>query len=124
MRKTNVGVIAVLVIGATMLFAGNARALCPDSCEMWWTPPTTYTDNTVIESQDLPLSYVAEWDGIALPVTTQISVPVPKPYGHGVAHILKVKTITARGTEGAFSPPFPWTSPVGIPRSPAGGGVR
>jgi len=124
MRKTNVGVLAVLVVGAMLIFASSAHALCPDSCEMWWTPPTQYSDNTAIESQDLPLSYVAEWDGAALPVTVSTALPVPKPYGHGVSHTLRIKSITARGTEGLFSPPFPWTSPVGIPKSPAGGGVR
>jgi hypothetical protein len=116
-----------LLIGlAILMYAGSARALCPDSCEAYWSAVTQYTDNTAIEATDLPLSYVAEWDGTLLPATTALSVPLPKPYGHNVAHTLKVKARTAKGVESVFSPPFPWTSPAGIPKSPpgTGGGVR
>ena len=102
----------------------NANALCPSDCELYWTAPTLYTDNTAIESQDLPLSYIVEWDGVLLTPTTSTFKPIPKPYGHGVGHTARVKTKTARGTEGAFTSPFPWSSPVGIPGGASGIGVR
>jgi len=121
--KKMLGLLFVVVV---LMYAGTASALCPDSCEAYWSPVTQYTDNTAIEAQDLPMSYIAEWDNTLLPVTTAVSVPLPKPYGHGVSHVLRVKARTARGTESVFSPPFPWTSPAGIPKSPpgTGGGVR
>lgn len=118
--------LAFLLVVAFLIFmalAGRAQALCPDACEAFWSPVTQYTDNTAIETQDLPMSYVAEWDGVLLPTTTAVSVPLPKPYGHGVSHVLRVKARTARGTESVFSPPFPWTSPEGIPKSPPGTGA-
>jgi len=113
-----------LVLGAILLFARSANALCPDDCRLSWSPVTQYTDNTAIESQDLPLSYIAEWDGVVLPATTQTSVALPKPYGHDVAHTARVKAKTARGTEGSFSPPFSWSSPVGTPKGVLGIGVQ
>jgi len=121
--KKMLGLLFVVVV---LMYAGTASALCPDSCEAYWSPVTQYTDNTAIEAQDLPMSYVAEWDNTLLPSTTAVCVPLPKPYGHGVSHVLRVKARTARGTESVFSPPFPWTSPAGIPKSPpgTGGGVR
>lgn len=125
MRKTTVGVlVGVLVIVAMCLSASPALAACPDACEMFWTPPVNYTDGTPIETQDLPLSFVIKYDGSDLAATTNVSLPVPKPYGHGVAHSISIKTITARGSEGAFSPPFGWSSPVGIPGDASGIGVR
>jgi hypothetical protein len=119
--KKMIGLLIGLAI--LVLYAGTARAMCPDSCEAYWSPVTQYTDNTAIETQDLPISYIAEWDGTLLPATTAVSVPLPKPYGHGVSHVLRVKARTARGTESVFSPPFPWTSPEGIPKSPPGTGA-
>jgi hypothetical protein len=121
--KKILGILAAMVI---LMYAGFASATCPDSCEAFWQSATQYTDNTAIEPADLPLSYVAEWDGTLLPATTALAVPIPKPYGHNVQHTLRVKSVTAKGVGGPFSPPFSWTSPVGIPKSPpgTGGGVR
>lgn len=124
MRQTAGTLLVLLVIGATLTLSGSANAACPDNCEIYWDPVTMYTDNTAIEAADLPLSYVAEWDGVSLPATTQTSVAVPKPYGHGASHAARLKTVTARGKESAFSPPFSWASPEGVPRYPVGGGVR
>ena len=119
-------ILGLLFVVVVLMYAGTASALCPDSCEAYWSPVTQYTDNTAIEAADQPMSYIPEWDGTLLPATTAVSVPLPKPYGHGVSHVLRVKARTARGTESVFSPPFPWTSPAGIPKSPpgTGGGVR
>lgn len=123
-KKTAGVLLGVLAIVATLLFASPAHALCPDSCEIFWTPPPNYTDGTPIETQDKPLSYVVKYDGSDLAATTNVSLPVPKPYGHGIAHSISIKTITARGTEGAFGPPFGWSSPEGIPGDASGIGVR
>ena len=123
-RPAGACLISLAVLGAMLLFAPAVHALCPNDCELFWTAPTQYTDNTAIEPQDLPLSFVAEWDNVALPATTQTFVPVPKPYGHNVPHAARVKSITATGVEGPFSPPFSWTSPKGTPKNPIGGGVR
>lgn len=106
------------------LLAVDASALCPADCELYWSGPTTYTDNTAIEPADLPLTYIVEWDGVLLTPTTATSKPLPKPYGHGIAHTARVKAKTARGQESAFSPPFSWSSPVGIPKDASGIGVR
>jgi hypothetical protein len=114
----------VLLSLVVVFFATPAHALCPDSCEAYWSAVTQYTDNTAIESQDLPLSYIVEWDGAVLPATTQTSIALPKPYGHGVPHVARVKARTARGTEGNFSPPFSWSSPAGAPKGVLGIGVR
>ena len=101
-----------------------AYALCPNSCELFWDPVTTWTDNTAIEPQHLPISYIAEWDNVALSPTTSLSVPLPKPYGHGTSHVARLKARTATGIESAYSPPFPWTSPQGSLTFPGGGGIR
>jgi hypothetical protein len=115
--------VIVLLLGM-MLIAGAAMAACPNDCEMFWIPVTQYTDNTAIEAADLPVSYVAEWDGVTLSSTTNTFIPIPKPYGHGVLHTLRMKARTARGAESIYSPPFSWTSPAGYPKNPAGIGVR
>jgi hypothetical protein len=114
----------LVFLAAMMLIAGAAMAACPSDCEGTWSPVTQYTDNTAVEAADLPMSYVAEWDGVTLPATTNTFISIPKPYGHGVLHNLRVKARTARGAESVYSPPFQWTSPAGYPKSPAGIGVR
>jgi hypothetical protein len=124
MRGKRIAALVGLVLGVILLSAVPASALCPDSCELTWSPVTQYTDNTAIEPADLPLTYIAEWDGVELPATTQTFIALPKPYGHGVAHSARVKSRTARGTEGPFSPPFPWNSPEGTPGVVLGIGVR
>jgi len=107
-----------------LFVAVPAYALCPNNCELYWSATTTWTDNTAIEPQHLPISYIAEWDNVALPATTQLAVPLPKPYGHGTAHVARVKARTSTGIEGPYSPPFPWTSPQGSLSFPGGGGIR
>ena len=124
MRRRCAASVGFGLISLLVILGGSAMALCPNDCELFWTAPTLYTDNTAIEPADLPLSYIAEWDGVLLPMTTATFVPVPKPYGHDVPHTARVKAITARGSEGAFSPPFPWNSPKGIPGGTPGIGVR
>lgn len=114
-----VGFLGILIIGGTPAMAG-----CPNDCELFWTPPATYTDNTAIEPADLPLSFIVEWDGTLLPATTNPFVSIPKPYGHEANHTARVKVKTARGSEGAFTSPFSWVSPAGIPGTAGGIGVR
>jgi hypothetical protein len=127
MRLKNVGVLTVLIVlGAMLMSVTNANALCPSDCELFWQATTKYTDGQDIEPQDLPLKYIVEWDGNVIATTENLSVPLPKPYGHNVAHTAKIKTVTASGTEGEYSDPFMWSSPKGIPEkvSVPGIGVR
>jgi len=112
------------IVLLALIVAVPALALCPNDCELYWGAVTTWTDNTAIEPQHLPISYIAEWDNVALPATAQLTVPLPKPYGHGTAHVARVKARTATGIESVYSPPFPWTSPQGSLTSPGGGGIR
>jgi hypothetical protein len=104
----------------TVFFAGRGWALCPESCELYWSPVTTYTDGAIIDAVDLPLSYIVEWDGVLLPPTQNTFVPLPKPYGHEIPHTARVKAVSARGEESAFSDPFDWSSPRGVISAPDG----
>lgn len=125
-RKSVGAMIVLLVIGATLMYARDAAALCPNECELFWPAVQTYTDNTAIDPIDKPLKYTVEWDGAVIGTTVNLSIPVPKPYGHDVAHTARVKAATARGTEGEYSDPFGWNSPKGFPAKadPRGFGVR
>ena len=41
-------ILGLLFVVVVLMYAGTASALCPDSCEAYWSPVTQYTDNTAI----------------------------------------------------------------------------
>ena len=122
MRKRTVlgvatGILGILIILGTPVVGG--------AWTLSWSPVTNWNDNTAIESQHLPMSYVVEWDNVVQPSTTATEWAIPQPsVGHGVSHVARVKAKTATGIEGLFSPPFSWSSPEGGVPVVRGIGVR
>jgi hypothetical protein len=58
MRTKNVGVLAVLVLGAMLMFSGSAIAE-----SLWWTGPTTFTDGSLLTtSEKASLTYYVRID--------------------------------------------------------------
>jgi len=119
MRRWNprlVGVVAAAVIGAMFLFASPAMAFTLN-----WVAPTQYTDGTPIESSKT-ITYDVAVDGS--PQAANISGtswPIPQSLiGHGKTLAFTLKSKLNTGEESAWSPPFPWTSPLGNPNPPSG----
>lgn len=121
--KKAVGVsMVIVVIGALVSSFLMGSALAWD---LYWSPVTTWTDNTAIEPEHLPMSYTVEWDGTSQPATTESSWPIPAPaVGHGIQHVARVKAATATGKESVWSDPFAWSSPDGTVPAVLGIGVR
>lgn len=120
MRNFAGWIVGVLVLGVMLVYAKDAAAW-----ELYWNPVTTWTDNTAIEPEHLPMSYLVEWDGNVQPATVESSWPIPQPsVGHGTQHTARVQAKTATGWEGAFSDPFLWSSPEGTVPAVRGIGVR
>jgi len=83
-----------------------------------WDPVTTYTDNTAIESTKLPVKYEIKKDNVVLVTGTTATSYTFTDTGHGQTRTFTAKAILATGEESAESPPYTWTVPLGIPRSP------
>lgn len=116
MRRWNlVGVLAVLVIGATMLFAAPVSAFT-----LSWNPVTTYTDNTVIGAEANGIFYNVEMDGAMASGNFSGNTWNIPAVAKKSAHTFRVRTVLGTGDMSAWTPPFAWTSPAGVPVVPSG----
>ena len=115
MKLKNVGVIVAVVLGVMCLFAGSASAFT-----MSWDPVTQYTDNTAIGSEAQGVFYNVEMDGTVrasrISVTSWVLPDVPKKS----SHTFRAQSVLGTGEVSAWSPPFAWTSPAGVPVVPSG----
>lgn len=84
-----------------------------------WSPVTTYTDNTLIESNKI-VYYIIKKDGVAMgPRTTATSLTFLDT-GHGLTRAFTGTTELSTGEVSVESPAYSWTVPLGSPRNPAG----
>ena len=106
-------ILALLMIGATMMFAGSAFAFT-----LSWGAVTTYTDNSLIGSEASGVFYNVEMDGLS--VATRISATswILTPVLKRSAHTFRAQTVLGTGELTAWSPLFLWTAPAGNPNAP------
>jgi len=108
-----------------MLYAANVSAFTLN-----WDPVTKYTDNTAIGSEAEGVFYNVEMDGAAASgdfTGTSWNIPaVPKKSAHTFRVRTALGALDNTGTQirSAWSPPFAWTSPQGVPVIPSGITVR
>jgi hypothetical protein len=115
MKKANVGVIVAVVIGVMLLFSGSANAFT-----LSWDPVTQYADNTAIGSEAGGVFYNVEMDGTVraskISATSWVLPAVPKKS----SHTFRAQSVLGTGEVSAWTPPFAWTSPPGVPVVPSG----
>jgi hypothetical protein len=104
----------VLLLGSFVVIEARAATLS-------WSPVTTYTDNTAIESSKI-ITYEVQVDGVTQATNVSgISWPIPQGLiGHGKVLTFNVRTKLSTGEVSAWTAPFPWTSPPGVPNRPSG----
>lgn len=126
MRNFVGALLALLALGAILLYATDARAW-----SLYWNPVTTYTDNTAIEPTKT-ITYTVRVDGVVqgnVPCNPapdgKCTWPIPSSLaGHNKNLSFDLQTKLSTGEVSAWTPPFAWTSPPGTPAAAGGIGVR
>jgi hypothetical protein len=82
-----------------------------------WDPVTTYTDNTLIESTKTVL-YNVDRGGVIVSAK-QAGTSFVFTTGKGIGETFKLQAELNTGEKSVFSPPYSWTSPLGVPTLPS-----
>lgn len=119
MRKTHVGVLAALVLGATLLFAPSVHAFT-----LSWSAVTTYDDSSTIGPEAGGVFYNVEMDGVVTASRISATSWVLPAVAKNSQHTFRAQTQLGTGEVSSWSPPFAWNSPAGSPAAPSGMSVR
>lgn len=113
-RKLSILVVVGFV--GVLILTGTAEA-----ATLSWSAATTYTDGTPIEATKT-ISYDIQVDGATQATgVTGTSWPIPQSLiGHSKTLTFTVRTVLSTGEVSAWSAPFGWVSPAGIPSAPSG----
>ena len=89
-----------------------------------WSPVTTYVDSTPIGPEAQGVFYNVEMDGTQtatkIAATSWVLPAVPKKS----SHTFRAQTVLGTGEVSAWTAPFPWSSPEGVPSVPGGMNVQ
>ncbi len=97
-----------------------AAPIVVNAATLSWSPVTTYTDGTAIEGTKA-VSYEVSVDNVAQGTVTGTSWPIPPSLAaHDKTLSFTVRTVLSTGEVSAWTPPFTWTSPTGVPNAPGG----
>lgn len=109
---------AILVISGLISFLGIGGA---HAATLSWTATTTYTDGTPIEVTKI-VTYDVQVDGVSQATAISgTSWVIPQSLiGHSKTLSFTVRAVLSTGEVSAYSLPLGWTSPAGIPSTPAG----
>lgn len=97
----------LVLAGVFFLFSGFT---------LQWDPVTTYTDNTLIES-DKTVLYNVERGGTVVS-NKQAGTSFVFTTGKGVLESFRVQAELSTGEKSDWSPIYGWTSPLGVPSGP------
>jgi len=75
-----------------------------------WDPVTTYTDNTSIEPEKLPVTYIVKMDNVVICTTTDTSCTI-EHINAGQDHLFTAMARLVTLEESAWSPDCPWPCP-------------
>src|SRR3990167_7019006 len=75
-----------------------------------WDPTTTYTDNTSVEPEKLPVTYIVKMDNVVICTTTNTSCTIEHTNA-GQDHLFTAMAMLVTLEESAWSPDFPWSCP-------------
>lgn len=115
MKKT-----VLLCVALALVFSVVSGQTAGVEKELSWYPVGTYTDNTPIEATKQVL-YNATMDNVPIAARTTNTWQKFTVLDHNTPHLFTVQTELSTGEKSAVSPPYPWTSPAGVPNLPSGG---
>lgn len=84
-----------------------------------WDPVTTYTDNTSIEPEKLPVTYIIKMDNVVICIVITVTSCTFEQMDHSVSHKFNAKATLFTGEESVWSPEYLWFSPPIPTESPS-----